>query len=100
MAETACDLCGRTMHWTEPCYVATIDIRPTTGLLENDEDPGDRDHLLELHESLEALEADVSDLEDLAGPAQEMTLCQDCCRRFREHPLSHDVTTHLEFSEN
>lgn len=97
MPPAACDLCGRELSRLERQYVAIIDIRPTVGIAAADEDPGDRDHLLELHELLEA--AQDYTVEDDPQPL-ELLLCHDCCRRFREEPLPRESALQLDFSEN
>ena len=87
MAEATCDLCGRALGRMEPQYIATIDIRPTIGLVQNDEDLGDRDHLLEIHEMLEG--AEEAELREPADDStqNEFLMCHECCRRFAEDPL-------------
>jgi hypothetical protein len=87
----------------EPLYIATIEIRPTTAIIESDEDPGDRDHLTELDEMLETVDLDVlAEMEDESHKS-ELLLCHDCCRRFRdqpEQPMPRDLAAQLSFSEN
>ena len=103
MAETCCELCGRILERMEPLYIATIEIRPTTAMIESDEDPGDRDHLMELEEMLETVDLDVlAEMED-ESYRSELLLCHDCCRRFRdqpEQPVHRDFAAQLSFSEN
>ena len=77
-------------------YLATIELRPVVGAAESDEDPGDRDHLLELHEMLEANEGDALD----EPHVQDFLLCHDCCQRLREDPLTPEAAVHLGFSQN
>ena len=98
MVESACDRCGRPLGRMEPQYIATIDLRPTVAVTETDEDPGDRDHLMELHEMLEAAQDDAEPIEDFQP--QEFVLCHECCCRLRENPLSHDLAMPFGFSEN
>jgi hypothetical protein len=100
MAEAACDMCGRTIGRIEPHYLATIDIRPTSGLTETDEEAGDRDHLLELHEMLERLDEDALAEPDEEPLQTEFLLCDECCRRFREDPLPREFAVPLDFSAN
>ena len=54
MVDSACDRCGRSMDRLDRQYLATIDVRPIVSAANTEEDPGDRDHLLELHEMLES----------------------------------------------
>jgi hypothetical protein len=104
MAETCCELCGRTLQRMEPLYIATIEIRPTTAIIESDEDPGDRDHLNEIDEMLETVDLDV--LAEMGDDTHksELLLCHDCCRRFRDQPeqqvVPRDLAAQLSFSEN
>jgi hypothetical protein len=103
MAETCCELCGRELARMEPLYIATIEIRPTTSIIETGEDAGDRDHLTELDEMLETVDLDVlADLDD-GSHKSELLLCHDCCRRFRdqpEQPAHRDLAAQLSFSAN
>ena len=93
-----CDLCGQELDRLQQQYVATIDIRPTTGATGTDEESADRDHLLEMHEMLEsACEEDFA-VEDFEP--QEFLLCHECCRRFQEDPLPRETALHVGFSKN
>ena len=95
--ESACDRCGRPLDRMNRQYLATIELRPVVGALDTDEDAGDRDHLMELHEMLEA----SVDNDELDEPrVQEFLLCHDCCRRLHDDPMSHDAPMHLGFSQN
>lgn len=98
MVQAACDLCGQELSRMDRQYIAVIDIRPTVGAAENGEDPSDRDHLLELHEMLEAAKDD-GDVEEDHAP-QEFLLCHDCCCRFREDPLPRETALQFDFSKN
>lgn len=102
MANDACEFCGELLSRLEPQYRVTIDIRPTTGYVAGDEDPGDRDHLLELHEMLEGVDDEVLSDPVEQGPCRhEMLLCHDCCRRFQQQPMPRDAALQLlEFSDN
>jgi len=99
MVETTCDLCGRVLGRMERQYVAHIDVRPTVGMVETDEDPGDRDHLMELHEMLEAAE-DEHDFDEADQQSHEFLLCHECCCRFCKRPLPRETALQLDFSEN
>jgi hypothetical protein len=84
----------------EPHYIAKIEVRPTIGMLEDDEEPGDRDHLLELHEMLERLDDDALAEPEDGSHQSEFLLCEECCRRFRASPLPREFALPLEFSAN
>ena len=100
MAETCCEMCGRALERLETQYIATIAIRPTVGAIECDEDTGDRDYLMELHEMLER-EAEGEAVDSCDESTQsEILLCGDCCRRFGENPLPREAALQLDFSEN
>ena len=97
MVDSTCDRCGHRLERMDRQYLATIELRPVVGPADSEEDPGDRDHLMELHEMLEAGE----DADAAYEPhVQEFLLCQDCCQRLREDPLTPDAALHLDFSEN
>lgn len=97
MIGSACDRCGCQLERMDRQYLATIELRPMVGLADTDEDPGDRDHLLELHELIEA-QADEDEVDE--QHVQEFLLCYDCCCRLRDDPLTQDAAMHLGFSEN
>ncbi len=101
MAEICCEMCGRMLDRLDTQYIATIEIRPTVGAVESDEEPGDRDHLMELHEMLErAADEDCFDPVEESAEPTEFTLCGECCRRFSENPLQRELAHQLDFSEN
>ena len=97
MAHSACDFCGTEIGRFEQQYLAVVDIRPTVGVTDTDEDPADRDHLQELDEMLET--AHEGDAEEAAS-STEFLLCHDCCRRFRENPVPREAAVHFDFSAN
>ena len=99
MVQRTCDLCGRMLERIEQQYIAVIEIRPTIGICEDDDDPSDRDHLLELHEMLES-EAEGSCDGEEEPSQQEFTLCHECCLQFKANPLARDSALHFDFSEN
>ena len=97
MIESACDRCGRPLQRMDRQYLATMEIRPVVGAAHSDEDPGDRDHLLELHEMLEAgADVDAPDEQHV----REFLLCHDCCQRVQEDPMTQDAALHVGFSQN
>ena len=100
MVQSKCDRCGCSLDRLDRQYVATIDIRPTVGPAETDEDPGDRDHLLEIHEMLEAAEGNGNSEAVEEFEPREFLLCHECCSRFQDDPLPHDAALHLGFSQN
>lgn len=102
MAECFCDLCGAGLERFDTLYSVRIDIRPTTGMPPQDEEFADRDHLLELHEILEHLDGEqLSDLGADDSHLLNFFLCQQCCKKLREHPLPRETATpQLDFSEN
>ena len=99
MVQPACEMCGKELGRLERQYIAAIDIRPTTGAAEADEEAGDRDHLLEIHEMLEAVESHEDDEANAFEP-QEFLLCHDCCCRFQNEPLPRETVLQVGFSEN
>ena len=97
MVQPACDVCGREMSRMDRQYVATVDLRPTIGADTTDEDPGDRDHLLEIHEMLESVEE--NEMPEDFQP-QEYILCHECYCRIREEPFQREPVVQVGFSEN
>ena len=85
----------------EPHYIAKIEVRPTIGMLEDDEEPGDRDHLLELHEMLERLDDNAVLAEPEDGPHQaEFLLARSAAAASAPTHCRAEFAMPLEFSAN
>jgi hypothetical protein len=103
MIHYSCDRCGRPIDAREELrYVVKVEIE---GVLEpTDMDPAiddERDHLLELHESLER----ASNVEDFLASESlfvrhRFDLCPDCHRKFLKNPLGKEPAKQLNFSKN
>jgi hypothetical protein len=80
-------------------YVVRIEVYPALDPPQTEEWEDDRDHLLEVHESLEESEPESEQYQD---PYQELRfdLCPACRKRFSRDPLGRDLSKQLEFSEN
>jgi hypothetical protein len=66
-----------------------------------DDAEDDRDHLLEIHEILERLDDDESDLlGDDIYQRQRFDLCPECYRKFMKNPIGHQAAAQLGFSQN
>jgi hypothetical protein len=99
MLHFTCDLCGQKL--TNQRYIAKVEVYPAFDPDELNELDLDTDHLQEIAEKIESMDAD--DAEDLsATEAQEFRFdfCPQCSHRFRNDPLSRDAFRRLNFSDN
>jgi hypothetical protein len=100
MVHYTCDLCHRSLEAASGLrYVVRIEVFPALDPPQTEEWEDDRDHLSEVHESLEGNEPEGEQYQD---PYQELRfdLCPDCRKRFARDPLGRDVLKQFEFSEN
>ena len=102
MIHFSCDRCKCTLDADNMRYVLRVEVQaafdPCTECAEEE----DRDHLLEIQEILERLDANESDDvgEDIYH-RQRYDLCADCYRVFLENPLGVPSQVHnLPFSTN
>ncbi len=101
MIHHTCDSCKRAIDSKNSVrYIVRLEVYASLDPVEEDL-TDDRDHLLEIHDILEHLDAD----ED-AGIADEVyhkvryDLCGDCRRRFVENPLGRPASQQFDFSQN
>jgi hypothetical protein len=100
MVHYTCDLCHRPLDPASDLrYVVRIEVYPALDPPQSDDWSDDRDHLLEIHESLEGGEAEPEEYQD---PYQELRfdLCPECRKRFARDPLGRDVLKQFDFSQN
>ena len=98
----SCDRCKRVIESEEEMrYVVRMEVRAAFDGTHVEVDQDDRDHLLEVHEILEA----VDDFEDEGGTEEvcqqlKFDLCPECYRRFIKTPMGRENTVELNFSQN
>jgi len=100
MVHYTCDLCHRSLDpSTDLRYVVRIEVFPALDPPQTEEWEDDRDHLVEIQESLEGNDSDTDQYQD---PYQELRfdLCPDCRKRFARDPLGRDVLKQFDFSPN
>lgn len=107
MIHYTCDLCHRKLDAEEDVrYVVKMEVFP---VIEGSghERQDDRDHLLELHETLERLvdaECDIDLDDDMSrlplNQTLQFDLCPQCRRQFSRHPLGRDLGALLDVSKN
>ena len=99
MLHFSCDLCGRQLE--ERRFVAKLEVFPAFDPDELDEDDLDADHLQEVAETIQEMEATGAHvIEDCGAKHFRFDLCCDCHSRFVKDPLGRDTVRHLNFSEN
>lgn len=101
MIHYSCDRCHRAIDPDDEVrYSVQIEIHAASDATDSDMDE-DRDHLVELHDILERLEdADCEEISQSAYQRRRFDLCHECHRLFVKNPLSVDMSTSLEFSDN
>ncbi len=102
MLRYCCDMCSREIDpVADVRYVVSIDVTPALDAADTNETEDDRDHLQEINELLQRIEAAEDQGELSAAPQQlRYDLCADCHRRFVKNPLGKDLASQLNFSEN
>jgi hypothetical protein len=99
MLHFSCDLCGQ--HLGDRRYVVKLEVYPAFDPEEFDETDLDEDHLQEVSEMIEEMEATGNcELEDCSAKQLRFDLCPNCRRRFVKDPLGRDALRRLNFSEN
>lgn len=99
MVHYTCDMCHRSLDPERDLrFSVRIEVYPALDPPQNQDWDDDRDHLLEIHESLETGQEEESEYQD---PYQELRfdLCPDCRKRFARDPLGRDLLK-FDFSEN
>ncbi len=101
MIHYSCDRCRRVLDPTEDLrYVVKIEVQAA---LESacPEVEEDRDHLLEVHEILERLEAEqAEEIGEDIYQRKRFDLCPECYRKFMQNPLGRESKKQLGFSKN
>jgi len=103
MLHYSCDRCNRTLDPdNELRYVVNLEAYAALDPVEADEIDDDRDHLLEIQEIIERLEAgdDPPVESESVYQRQRYDLCSRCYREYMKNPVGRDLPTQIEFSEN
>jgi hypothetical protein len=102
MIHHTCDRCKREIDSEQELrYVVRLEIEAVMDPLYDDEPQDDRDHLLEIDEILERVEAAESDaVGDDIYQKRRYDLCPQCYRRFAANPLGREKKVALGFSHN
>ena len=102
MIHYACDRCKRVIDPDDEVrYVVRMEVQAVFESTEAEENDDDRDHLLEIHEILERLDCEDSELggEDVYH-RRRFDLCSDCYRKFTQNPVGREAATQFGFSKN
>jgi len=102
MIHHSCDRCKRVIDPVDDVrYVVRMEMQGIVDTSAAEEADDDRDHLLEIHEILERLEDEESELvgEDVYQ-RQRFDLCPECYRSFMKNPLGREAPAQLGFSQN
>jgi hypothetical protein len=102
MIHYSCDRCKCPIDPTEDLrYVVRIEIEAVMDPLHDGEPQDDRDHLLEIEQILERVEADESsEIGDEVYQKRRYDLCPQCYRSFTQNPLGREKKVSLGFSQN
>ncbi|MEK6238876.1 MAG: hypothetical protein N2C14_29525 [Planctomycetales bacterium] len=93
-------MCGHEMCTDELRYVVSMDVCVAQDPLECSCDDDDVDHLEELTEIIEELEATGEDYDDDAH-AMRFDLCPECRKKFIKSPLGREaLAKQFQFSKN
>jgi uncharacterized protein YlaI len=103
MIHYSCDFCHRRLEpGQDQRYVVRIEVYPALEPLEEHSADEDRDHLLEIHESLERAGDQDLGAQDEFESCRELRfdLCPECHSKFAKNPLGRHVAGELHFSKN
>lgn len=102
MIHYSCDRCKRMIDPEDELrYVVKLEVSAAMQPLDDGEAEDDRDHLLEVQEILERLEASEDDaIGEEIYQKKHFDLCSHCYREFIKNPLGREQPVHLGFSSN
>ena len=102
MIHHTCDRCKRVIDPEQELrYVVRLEIEAVMDPLHEDEPQDDRDHLLEIDEILERVEAsDGDEIGEETYQKRRYDLCPQCYRKFAGNPLGREKKASLGFSHN
>lgn len=99
MLHFSCDLCGRQLG--QQRFVVKMEVYPAFDPEEIDEEDLDVDHLQEISQIIEEMEATgQNDVGDCSSKTLRFDLCPHCHQKFVQDPLGRDALRRLNFSEN
>jgi hypothetical protein len=99
MLHFSCDLCGSQLD--DQRYVVKLEVYPAFDPDELTESDLDADHLAEVAEIIQEMEATGNtELEDCGPKTFRFDLCPRCHKKFLKDPLGRDAFRRLNFSEN
>lgn len=99
MLHFSCDLCGQRLG--ERRFVVKLEVYPAFDPESFDEEDLDADHLQEIAETIEEMEATgKTELDDCGSKDFRFDLCPHCHRRYLKDPLGRDALRRLNFSKN
>ena len=99
MLHFSCDLCGQRLG--DRRFVVKLEVFPAYDPEEISEDDLDADHLQDLAESLQEMEAGGTiELEECGPKTLRFDLCPHCRQRFIRDPLGRDALRRLNYSKN
>ena len=102
MIRYVCDLCKREMDPDEDLhYVVKMEIYAAFDPNVTQEQDDDRDHLEEIQDILERLEAsDSAQVGEDVYQKLRFDLCPECRKKFLRNPLGRETAKALDFSKN
>lgn len=102
MIHYSCDRCRRSIDSENDLrYVVRIEVEAVMDPLQEHDCQDDRDHLLEIDEILERVEAaDCPEIGDDVYQKRRYDLCPQCFRRFNQNPIGREKRATLGFSQN
>jgi hypothetical protein len=96
-----CDFCKRVLDAEDLRYIVRMEVYAALDNTEADDSDNDRDHLQEIEDILEQLDATGE-----APPGDEVyqqlrfDLCAECRKKFLSDPLGRRTAQQLNFSQN
>ncbi|NOY29269.1 MAG: hypothetical protein GXP28_03550 [Planctomycetes bacterium] len=101
MINYTCDGCKRPLDSENSVrYVVRLEVYASLDPIEDDLSE-DRDHLLEIHDILEHLDATESEaICDEVYHHARYDLCGDCRQRYLKNPLGRPTAQQFDFSQN
>ncbi len=102
MIHFSCDRCQRPMGSEDDLrYVVRIEVEAVMDPLHEHELDDDRDHLLEIDEILERVDAaDCPEIGDDIYQKRRYDLCPSCFRKFIQNPVGREQRVSAGFSQN
>ena len=102
MIHYSCDRCKRPIDDENDLrYVVRLEVEAVMDPLHEHENRDDRDHLLEIDEILERVDAaECPEIGDDVYQKRRYDLCPACFRKFMQNPVGRDKKATLGFSQN